>query len=179
MRIDLRKTPRLNMVGLAVAAALVLSSCGIDGASATDNLSEADKSRIAEEFRDCLAEYGLEGDVSFDGGGIGVDIGGDVDLGPEEMRAVEVECEKLLEDLDSGPELEPEEQAQLIDAAPVLQKCLRDQGYDVEVDGEGGINFSTDSEDGDNFDETEYALAEETCFKEALPELWAKYGEGN
>ncbi len=182
----MRANKTLSTRAVALAGAMLLAgltSCGV-GAAATDNLSEADKTRIAEEYRDCLAEYGLEGAVSFENGAINVDIGVSegtdaADLTNEELLAAEAECEMLLEDLDAGTQMDPEEEAQLIDAGPALQRCLNEKGYDVQVSADGGIDFSSDDQTEQSFDETEYIAAEEDCYQQVVPELWEKYGEGN
>ncbi len=176
MRVTMFRPVRTAAVALAGAA--LLASCGSGAGAGAAGLSEADKTRVAEDFRDCLAENGLEGGVNFEENGISIDIGGDTDMEPEELQAIEQECEKLLEALDSGEEMDPEDEARMIDAGPALQKCLQDKGFDVEVDAQGGI--SSETNDGDEpIDEGEFAIAEDDCIKELLPDLWEKYGEGN
>ena len=160
----------------AVAGAVLLVGCGLQGASAIDGLSEADKSRIAEEYRDCMAEGGLDGRVSFDGNSINVDVGAGDGVDEEEMLAVEATCEQILEDLDGGQQMDPEDEARLIDASADIQQCIAEKGYVVTVSG-ASIDLNSDDQD-ENFDEAEYLEVEEACFKEVVPELFEKYSEG-
>ncbi len=174
MRASIKRQVGLPAVALAAAALVTSCGLGLEG-SATDDLSEAEKSRLAEDFRDCLAEGGLEGNVSFDGG-INIDVGGGDDLDPETMRAVEVECEKLLEEIDTGQEIDPEDQARLLDASADIEACLAAEGYAVTIGDGGGINIDSDDQPA-GFDEAEYLLVEEDCIRQAVPDLWEKYGE--
>lgn len=179
MRSTRKHHPRIVETAIAgVAGAAILASCGIaGGASAASGLSEADKSRLAEEYRDCMAEGGLVGEVSFEGGAINIDVGGGDGIDEEEMLATEAECEKILEDLDGGQEMDPEDEARLIDASADIQRCLGEKGYVVTVV-DGGIDLNSDDQ-GEDFDEAAYLEAEEACFIEVVPDLFEKYGEDN
>ncbi len=173
---------RLRSAAIAVAGAAMLASCGSGAGAGAADLSEADKTRVAEDFRECMAKYGLDANVDFEGGNLNIDVGSleaDQDPTLEQEKAAEEECEKLLEVLDGGSQLDPEDEARLIDAAPALQKCLREKGYDIEVDADGGISFESDGDANDGIDETEYLLAEDDCYKQVVPDLWEKFGEGN
>lgn len=179
------KTNPLSLWGSAgaVAAALLLAACGGDGggasAAGSGELTETEKSRIAEEYRDCMAEGGMDATVNFDGGGLGIDVSGGDDLSQEEMLEFEATCEVILAPLDaSGPQMSPEEEAQLVDAAYAVQKCVAEEGYVVEVSPDGGIGLNSDDQP-EGFDEAVYLEVEDACFQEAVPELYAKYGPGS
>ena len=164
-----------------MAAAALLASCGSGiGASGSDNaLTEAEKSRIAEQWRDCMAEGGLEADVQYDGGGLDISVGGGPDVDDAQMMEIEAGCEPILEGLenDSAPDLTPEEQAQFEDGIVEVEKCMLDAGYVVRVDDEG---LSVNSEDQpEGYDEAALEETEAACWEAAVPELWAKYGEGS
>jgi len=162
----------------ALATAALLVSCGASGGGAADDLTEAEKSRIAEEYRDCMAEGGLDANVAFDGGDLNIDVGGGDDTTEEQMLATEAGCEPILERLEAGgPQLTPDEEAELADALLEVQKCLADEGYVITIDG-SGINVDGDDQP-DGFDEAAYADLEDECFREAAPELYAKYGPGD
>jgi hypothetical protein len=159
-----------------VAGAALLASCGVvGGASAIDELSEAEKSRIAEQYRDCMAEGGLDGRVSFDGGSIDIEVSGSADINEEEALALEARCEQILEDLDGGQQMDPEDEARFIDASADIQKCLGDKGYIVTIV-DGGIDLNSDDQ-GEDFDEAAYLEAEDECLQEVVPDLYEKYGE--
>lgn len=180
---------RLKASAGALAAALVMAACGSDGGggdaggdgssaetpSAAGDLSETEKSRIAEEYRDCMAEGGLEATVDYGGDGLGIDIGAGDGISEEEMLATEAACEPILADLDTGgPELSPEEEAELADALLEVQSCLAEEGYVITVDG-NGINLNDEDQPAD-FDEAAYLELEDECLRRAAPELYAKYG---
>ncbi len=172
-------------VAVALASVTLLAACdAIGGASATANLSEADKSRLAQEYSNCMEEGGLVGHVTFENNGVSIDV----EIGPEgetlpmeEITAIELECEKILEDLDSGQQMDPEDEARLIDASADVQQCLAEAGYVVAINPEGGIEFNSDDQDefDESFDEAAYLEAEDNCYREVVPDLYEKYGEGN
>ena len=161
----------LRVVGLLAVGAL--AACGAESPLAGSDLSEAEKSRIAEEWRDCLAADGIRGEIDYSNG---LDIGVDVPAGmsEEQVQAVERACESILNDLDAGPELSPEQEAELADALLEVQRCLAAEGYVVSVDG-GGINVNS-SDLPDDYDPAAYAEAEDRCFRTAAPELFEQFG---
>ncbi len=157
----------------------MLAACGDGGgaSASSSELSETEKSRIAEEYRDCMAEGGLEATVNFEDNGLGIDVTGeDASITEEEMRATEAACESILIDLDTGPDLSPEEEAQLADATHEVVDCVAKEGYVVSVSEDGmGIELD-DADQPEGFDEAVYLEVENECFKQAVPELYAKYG---
>ncbi len=169
-----------QQIGIATAlvAAVFLAGCGgIGGASATDDLSEAEKSRIAEDYRDCMAEAGLEGEVNFDNGGLDISVGIPEGVSDEEALEIERECESLLEPAASGLEMDPEDEARLIDASADLEKCITAKGYVVTMDG-GGISLDS-ADQAEGFDDAQYLQDEDDCYREVVPDLYEKYGEDN
>ena len=157
---------------LVIVMLAVLTACGPDNLLTSDDLSEADKSRIAEAWRDCLSAEGIRGEIDYSNG---IDIGVEIPQGmsEEQVQAVEAECEPILNDLDVAPELSPEQEAELADAMLEVQRCLADAGFVVSVDG-GGI--SVDSADQPaGTDEAAYAEAEARCFREAAPDLFEEF----
>lgn len=179
-----RRTPRWRArtrpVGRRAAGftvgALLLASCGIggDASSGFDDLSEAEKSRVAEEYRDCMADGGLEAQVDYSSG-LDISVTGG-DISEEQMLAVEAACEPILSALDQGQELDPEDEARLADALLEAQKCLADAGYVVSLS-DNGINLDSDDQ-AEGFDEAAYAEQEDECFRQADPELYEKYSPG-
>lgn len=166
--------PRFRAAAVAVATALAAASCGIGGASASSGLSELQKSRIAEEWRDCMAAGGLTNvELQYDNG---IDIGVEIPEGIPEEQVLEIEagCESILEQLDASFELDPNDQATLIDASADLEKCLADAGYVVTMS-DGGVELNSEDQ-SEGFDEAAYLEVETACYKEIVPELYEKYG---
>ncbi len=166
-----------TLAAVGIAATLLLSACGAlpgGGDSAFDDLSEAEKSRVAESYRDCMAEGGLEAQVDYSNG-LNIDVnGGDISM--EEAMKVEAECEPLLADLDQEFDMTPEQEARLADATAKVQKCLAEDGYVITIMTDGGISLDSDDQPA-GFDEAAYAAAEEACFREADPELFEEFEE--
>lgn len=174
----------VRLAAVALTGTTLLAACdAVGGGSATNDLSEAEKSRLAEEYRNCMEEGGLIGNVSFENNGVSIDV----EIGPEaetlpeeEILAIEIECEKLLEEVDSGQEIDPEDEARLIDAAADVQQCLAKAGYVVDIGPDGGVEFNSDNQDDfDDLDEAAYLEAEDACYREVVPDLYEKYGGGN
>ena len=164
--------PSIAVAG-AVAVVSLLSACGSDSPLTSDELTEAEKSRIAEAWRDCLADGGVRGEIDYSNGiNIGVEI--PAGMSEEQVQAVEAECEPILNDIDPEMELSPEQEAELADAMLAVQKCLADEGYVVSIEG-GGINTNSADQPAD-FDEAAYAEAEDRCFREAAPDLYEEFG---
>lgn len=167
------RTP--TAAGLAGVALLLAACNGAGPAAAADDLSEADRSRIAEEYRNCMAEGGLDAAVDYDNG---LDINVSVDdVSDEQAQVTEAACEPILADLERGYELTPEEEARLADISLEVQKCLADAGYVVEVSPQGGVSLNNNDQAA-GFDEAEYAEAEEECFRTAAPDLVADLEKG-
>lgn len=164
---------RAVVLAVVLTAAGALTACGSESPLAGDDLSEADKSRIAEAWRDCLADGGVRGEIDYSNG---LDIGIDVPQGmsEEQVQAVEAECEPILNDLDAAPDLSPEQEADLADAMLAVQRCLADAGFVVSIDG-GGISVNS-ADQPEDYDEAAYAEAEDRCFREAAPELFEEFG---
>ncbi len=171
-----RLRPPVDSVVAPVAVAMLLAACGVDSPLTSDNVSEAEKSRIAEAWRDCLSDGGVRGEIDYSNG---VDIGVEIPLGmsEEQVQAVEAECEPILNDLEAQPDLSPEQEAELADAMLEVQRCLADEGFVVSVDG-GGISIDSADQPAD-FDEAAYAEAEDRCFREAAPQLYEEFGGGD
>ncbi len=180
--IPTRGRHRLRLISVAggASALLLLASCGNSPfAAASDDLSEADKSRLAEQFRDCMAEGGLDAEVSYSNGGLDIAVDAAADMTEERMLEIEAGCESILNELEGsgGPELSPDEQAELADGMVDVQRCLADKGYVVDLSPDGGISIESDAQpDADNWDEEAYLAAEDECFQEVLPELYEKFG---
>jgi len=176
-----RLNTRLNRTGtrafarfaIPIAAVLALAACGPESVPAGDELSEADKSRIAESWRDCLAEDGIRGEIDYSNG---LDIGVDIPQGvsEEQVQATEARCEPILNDLDAGPELSPEQEAEMADVLLEVQRCMADAGYVISIDG-GGISVNSDDQPAD-YDEAAYAEAEDNCFRTVAPDLYEESG---
>jgi hypothetical protein len=140
---------------------------------AGDDLSEADKSRIAEAWRDCLAEDGVRGEIDYSGG---IDIGVEIPEGmsEEQVQETEARCEPILNDLDAAPELSPEQEAELADVLLDVQQCMADEGYVISISG-GGISVDSADQPAD-YDEAAYAEAEDRCFRTVAPDLYDEFG---
>lgn len=177
MSTDQPKFNRRTRYAAALAVAgLTFAGCGSTSPTgAAAELSELQKSRIAEEWRDCMAEGGLIAEIQYEDG-LDISVGSDGDATDEEMMEVEAGCEPILAGLEGTFEIDPDDQARLIDIGADLQKCIADAGYVVRVDAEGGIELNSDDQP-DNFDEAAYAEAEEGCYKELVPDLYEKYAE--
>lgn len=157
-----------------LVVALALSACGTAGGSSSA-LSELEKSRIAEEWRNCMAEGGLTADIQYDDGiNIGVEVPDGIS--DEQVREIEAGCESIIEELDASFSIDPDDQAALIDAGADLQKCMADAGFTVEIDDQGGISTTSDGLD-EGFDEEAIHEAEEACYRQVVPELYEKYAE--
>jgi hypothetical protein len=142
---------------------------GGDGAGTTDSAEAPDDLELALALYDeCMAEFGFAFETSVagegDGDGLaveeqtlelddpqaqGFDSPEDFDDSFNEANST---CEKHLVNVDSGFDLDPEQQARFEDAQLEWASCMREQGIDIpEIDAGGGgaITIEDDSLESD------------------------------
>jgi hypothetical protein len=91
----------------------------------------------------------------------------------EELEAAEEECRPIMEDVapDAG-EIDPEEQAEMVDRLVEVAQCMRERGHDVpdpEVDESGRVTFGVGPQAGERGEgpNEEFEQDMEECQEEA------------
>lgn len=108
-------------------------------------------------YDDCMAEQGFDFSTSFGGDGEdgAIDIQeSEIELDDPQAQQLDFEdfneafdeanaaCEQHLANIDSGFDLDPEQQALFEDAQLEWTACMRDAGFDIpDMDGDGGAVF--------------------------------------
>ena len=117
-------------------------------------------------YDDCMAEQGFDFSTSFGGDGEdgAIDIQeSEIELDDPQAQQLDFEdfdeafdeanaaCEQHLANIDSGFDLDPEQQALFEDAQLEWAACMRDAGFDIpDMDGDGGaISIQVGPVDGD------------------------------
>lgn len=192
---------------VAALALFVPLACGKDGSDGSDGVASIDEAATDdgdtsdggdgeapsdEEFRDaalehaeCMREQGIEEfpDPEFteDGGSL-IQLPDGVD--PEELEAAEEECRPIMEEVapDAG-EIDPEEQAEMVDQLVEVAECMRERGHDVpdpEVDDQGGVTFGMGAGPGGGGDEPDEDFEQdmEECNEAAGMEMPGRRGRG-
>jgi len=205
----LRTSAKAFVVGAGVAALLVLTGCGGGGGDGGDDdgvaalsqptttgtgddgegtseepPTEAEVQEAALEFAQCMREHGVDmEDPEFtDGGGVGINVGGGAgEIDPETMDAANEACQPIMEDVTSGFEPDPEQEAEMQERALAHAQCMRDHGienYPDPVFPEGGGMVQAIGEDsGIDPESAEFQAAQEACEEEfGLPA--AEGGDG-
>ncbi|MEM8705791.1 MAG: hypothetical protein AAGE98_04995 [Actinomycetota bacterium] len=133
----------------------------------TDEAEAPDDPELAYAlYDDCMAEQGFDFQTSIagDGDNGAIEIDGDSELGDPQAQSFDdaddfgeafdtanAECEKHLANVDTGFDLDPEQQALFEDAQLEWAACMRDAGFDIpEMDGDGGaISFEIGGDESD------------------------------
>lgn len=121
-------------------------SSGANGGDGPDE--EVDPDIAMAEYEQCMADQGI--DLSFGDAGEGaavVEFGIDDEDATsegavaiddlEEFEAAAEECDEILDDAFGEFELTPEQEAEFADQTLELERCLRDEGFDIDMSGDG------------------------------------------
>lgn len=151
---------RTRLGALAIAAGLLFAACGngtVDEASQGELASIAssttapatadtpsapvDQDEAFARFSACMAEHGVA--VNFGTGG-GAPVPGETPddvssdpISPEKVEEADAECSPILEESFGSFDLDPEQEAEMADQMLSLQLCLADEGYEIEINGNG------------------------------------------
>lgn len=156
---------RAKLFALALAAAFSLGACGstsggedaaaeLPTLAADDNSvdeennqedsdqaseEEADPELVMAEYEKCLADLGIDIDVT---GGSGasiesfeVDEDGDATGTPnlEDFEAATEQCDAILDDAFGDFELTPEQEAEQADQMLEFERCMADAGFEIDT----------------------------------------------
>lgn len=154
------------------------SSAGVELASidSTPNTSDKAGDTAAEQpdpavdpdealarFEACMKEQGVNISLAGSGAEVPTDDLAESPQGPpsrEAFEAAQAECESIMDDAFGSFDLSPEQEAEQADQLLALQRCLADQGFDVDL---SGGSFSIEqSDDMEAFDD-----ALQTCSQDA------------
>ena len=192
-------------VELANASDDTAQAQSADGEAAADggtSAPETDPELAFAAWEDCMSEQGIDiftgdgggsGAIAIEGndldeidpqeGGTAVDLS---DIGLEDFEAAEAECEHHLEGIDTGFDLNPEQQAMFDDAMLEFQKCMEEQGIDLpDIDDQGGFTIAVEGDadpqdSGSGFSDfgfEEFEAAAEEC-EHVFAELEAQIDDG-
>ncbi len=193
MQISLKSTTTRRLLGGLLGIVVIGAACGGDGDGAqaelpnagsesaasagSDNesegtperMSEAEMTRVLEEYRDCMVEElpaGAAVSVGMANGEPQIDITVD-SASDDDTSSAEETCQPILAELERSFTANPEVVAERRDAALFVQRCMAEEGYDITVDDDGGIGFDTNDSE---FDEAAYLEAENACIEQAEAE---------
>lgn len=130
-----------------------------DGTPADDG--PVDPEIAFADYEQCMADLGVEIQiVSATGGSDSIEtldeIPEDAVLGsefdPEEFEAAEEECGPILEGAFGSFEMSPEQEAEMADEMLEMERCLADQGFDIDMNG-GSFEIGGEDFDFDTFDD--------------------------
>jgi hypothetical protein len=111
-------------------------------------------------------------DPQFDGGRV-MQRGPEKRVSPEKMRKADEACSRYREEIEP-PELSPEQQEEMKQAALAHAKCMREQGLesfpDPTFDESGGAQIRIGPGTGLDPDDPDFQAAEKAC-RDELPDL--------
>ena len=162
---------QIPIIAAVLACGLVLAACGAEEPAAADPQQERREAVLA--FAECMRDQGVDmPDPQFDGGRV-MQRGPDENVSPEKFHKAEEACRKLLEDLEP-PELSPEQQEEMKEAALGHAKCMREHGLenfpDPTFDEDGGAQIRIGPGTGLDPDDPDFQAAEKAC-RDELPDL--------
>lgn len=123
-----------------------------------------DPDEAMAKFEACMAENGI--DISAEGGGnvqtieLDDDEAGSQEDAIEAMEEATKECDKILDDAFGEFEMSPEQEAEMADQNLELERCLADNGIDIDISG-GAFELPADLS-VDQFDELMSECAPDT-----------------
>jgi len=147
-----------------------------DGTTEEDDDGETDEEVDPEiamaEYEQCMEEQGVSMSLAVEGGdGASIETletdadanddslelsGEGLDL--EEFEAAAEACDPILEDAFGSFEMTPEQEAEMADQMLELEKCLADEGFDIDMSGGNSFQIGGDDMDFEAFEE-----AMQTC----------------
>jgi hypothetical protein len=120
---------RTTLILTTLAAAALLAACGDSG---DDAAGKADPEQAALKFAKCMREHGVnmpDPQVSADGGGTRVTFSQKAGDNPRKLDDAQKACSKYMRE--AAPEISPEQQEKMRDAALKFARCMRANGIDV------------------------------------------------
>ncbi len=139
-----------------------------EGEGEGDDDAEVDPEIAMAEYEKCMEEQGVSISTAIEGGDGGVgfetletdDDVADTELtsgefDPEDFEAAAEACDPILEDAFGSFEMTPEQEAEMADQMLELEKCMSDQGFDIDM---GGNSFQID--ESIDFEAFEAAMSE-------------------
>jgi hypothetical protein len=162
---------------LLAAGALAVAACGEEpagGASDTRSDREAEARDAMLAHAKCMREHGVDmPDPQFDGGRVLQRGPAEGSASPEKVREAEEACKKHLEDIEP-PELSPEQQQEMKEAALAHARCMREQGIenfpDPTFDEDGGAQIRIGPGTGLDPESPRFQKAQEAC-EDEMPRL--------
>lgn len=139
-----------------------------DAAGESDE--EVDPEIAMAEYEQCMEDQGVSMSLAVEGGDGAaietIETDGDDEalefdgqnLDVEDFEAATEVCEPILEDAFGSFELSPEEEAEMADQMLELEKCLADEGFDIDMNGGNSFQIGGDDMDFEAFEE-----AMQTC----------------
>lgn len=150
----------------AAAGALVLASCGEDGAADANADRQAESRDAALKFAQCMREHGVDMPDPGTGGRQRLRVGPGEDITPEEMEEAQKACEEYRQDIEP-PELSEEQQQEFREAALAHARCMREHGIENFPDptfGENGeAQIRIDKGSGIDPEDEDLREAQEAC----------------
>lgn len=173
---------RTRLGALAIAAGLLFAACSngtVNEASEAEIASIAssttvpatadapsapvDEDEAFARFSACMAEHGVSIIIGTGGGApVPGETPDDVStepISPEKVEEAHAECSPILEESFGSFDLAPAQEAEMADQMLSLQLCLADEGYEIEINGNG---FSP----GQVSDMDEFSAALDQCSRE-------------
>lgn len=142
------------------------------GGGARGSDEEVDPEIAMAEYEQCMEEQGVSMSLAVEGGdGASIETletdadanddslelsGEGLDL--EEFEAAAEACDPILEDAFGSFEMTPEQEAEMADQMLELEKCLADEGFDIDMSGGNSFQIGGDDMDFEAFEE-----AMQTC----------------
>lgn len=182
-----------------LAMGLAASACGSGGPSASPELasldptvenaadapaaaassgppSEAEITRLLEEYRDCYMSENIDGiniEVSIDPDGFPVVVHDVADVDNAVLEELEGRCEPLLDPLFAAFIGDAETVAARTEFSTVLQACLAEEGFFFDIDAQSGfleVSIDVEGDGSDEVDDAEFEPIEEACNAQAFAE---------
>jgi hypothetical protein len=163
---------QISIIAAALVCGLALTACGAEEpATEGDRRTEAREAMLA--FAKCMRDQGIDmPDPTFDGGRV-TQRGPEERVPPEKMRKADEACRKHREEIEP-PELSPEQQEEMKEAALAHAQCMREQGLenfpDPTFDEDGGAQIRIGPGTGLDPDDPKFQAAERAC-RDELPDL--------
>jgi hypothetical protein len=120
---------RTTLILTTLAVAAPLAACGTSG---DDGAGKADPEQAALKFAKCMREHGVnmpDPQVSADGGGTRVTFSQKAGDNPRTLDSAQKACARYMRA--AAPEISPEQQEKMRDAALKFARCMRAKGIDV------------------------------------------------
>lgn len=161
---------QIPTIAAALVCGLALAACGPDEAEPVADREQQNREAMLA-YAKCMREQGVDiRDPEFDGGRV-LQRGPKLDVSRDKLHEAEEACRKHREKIEP-PDLSPEQQREMKEAALAHAKCMREHGLenfpDPTFDEDGGAQIRIGPGTGLDPESPDFREAEKAC-RDELP----------